>query len=110
MDQTLQGIRRASPTPVVRFDTTAVATQKIERYQRTILVDASSGANKLTVILPPVGEAEGDIFSVRVAGSTGNVTVKDSVTSWAISAGTVTETMMFISDGYEYRVVEDNAD
>ena len=110
MGQSLEGIRAASPNPIIRFDTTAAATHKLERYQRTVLVDASSGANTVTLHLPTPEECQGDIFSIRVSGGTGGVNVHYNATSESVSAGTTAETLTFISDGFRFAKVEDNAD
>lgn len=110
MGQSLEGIRQSSPNPIVRFDTTSASTQKLERYQRTVMVDASSGANTVTLHLPTPEECSGDIFSIRVSGGTGGVNVHYNGTSESVSAGTTAETLTFISDGFRYSKVEDNAD
>lgn len=108
----LAGVTKASPDQKLYLNTTAAATRRLRLFERTVLVDASAGANTLTITLPAQGMASDMVFTVRVAGSTGGVLVQteNGANTWSISAGTTTETMAFFSDGYEYRVIEDNAD
>ena len=102
MGQSLEGIRDSAPNPVLRLDTTAASTTRLERYQRTVLVDATSGANQALVKLPAPGECEGDEFSFQVTGGTGTLKVITGVTSWVIDANTTAETLILKSTGVEF--------
>ena len=99
MGQSLEGIRDSKPNPVLRIDTTAATTTRLERYQRKIIVDGSVGANQHLVKLPAPGECEGDVFTFEVTGGTGTLKVITGVTSWVIDANTTTETLAVRSDG-----------
>lgn len=88
MGQSLEGIRDSKPNPILRLDTTAAITTRLERFQRTIVVDGSVGANQHLVLLPAPGECEGDTYTFEVTGGTGTLKVKSGATSWVIDANT----------------------
>jgi len=102
MGQSLEGIRDSKPNPVLRIDTTAATTTRLERFQRKIVVDATVGANQHLVKLPAPGECEGDEYSFQVNGGTGTLKVIFGVTSWVIDANTTAETLIVRSDGVEF--------
>lgn len=111
MGQSHHGIRVAKPDPKVYLTTAATTPYKLGLYERTVIVDASSGANIKPIILPPPGGvAEGAIVSVYVSGSTGSVNLKATNTSWTWNAGTTEERMSVRSDGYKWLAIFDDAD
>ena len=111
MGQTMDGIRASTPDPKVYLDTTVATAYKLGLHERTVIVDASSGANTRPIDLPPPGGVgEGAVVSVYVTGGTGCVNLRATNTSWAWNAGTTEERMSVRSDGYKWLAIFDDAD